>query len=82
MADWSFDMRTIEGCIGWGLFRSPPERQRLEAELRHLRAVAAAARAVSDGVDSAETAEANLLRALDAAIDRLDAARSNDDKPC
>lgn len=40
----SFDMTTIEGCIGWGLCLDPPERGRLEAELARLRAIEAAER--------------------------------------
>jgi hypothetical protein len=44
--DESYDMTTIEGCIGWGLFQNPPERRRLAAELARLRAVEAAARDV------------------------------------
>jgi hypothetical protein len=41
MTDESYDMTTIEGCIGWGLFRNPPERRRLEAELAEARPVVA-----------------------------------------
>jgi hypothetical protein len=37
VTDESYDMTTIEGCIGWGLFQNPPERRRLEAELARLR---------------------------------------------